>query len=165
MGLRNKDDVQLIRHAMALDCKALGGVIMYRGARFNKESVVCQSAASGEPDSCNSLSFGTSLFAGVLYDGGAVAYHYMRKCESAYAIFVPFDKIRTSILDIPIQHSIIPLYAYGETVHARSKYHADASVSKSLQYLRTNLTLSEIDKQFIQHLRHAILIKVEHKVR
>lgn len=126
MGIRHETDAQIIRNALALDCSKIAqhAFFLYRGANFQKDSSTCWT----DHDTPYSLSFGTSLFAGCLYDGGATAFHYMRNGQNAYAIPVPFEQLNDSPFFIPTTHTVAQLFGNGEIFHARTKAWKDFDV-------------------------------------
>lgn len=118
----------IILNCVALDCSqlALTHYPLLRGSDFQKDSAVRKEG----PSSCVSLSFGASLFAGVLYDPGACAYKYMRAerdycipVQEASVIFVSFDKLQgESCFYFPSDsYWIKQLYERGEYFHPRTK--------------------------------------------
>ncbi|MBS0655633.1 MAG: hypothetical protein JSR46_07645 [Verrucomicrobia bacterium] len=124
MGIRNDTDAELIRNAIAIDCSkaAQGAFFLYRGANFENDAP-CLNIDLNIP---YSLSYGSSLFAGCLYDGGATAFRYMRNEQNAYAIPVPFDQLHTSPFYIPHTNTIVQIFGEGECFHARTKVWKEA---------------------------------------
>jgi len=119
MGIRNDQDAAIIKNALALECSkiALRAIFLYRGSCFKKDSPYLLN----DPDKAYRTSFGTSLFAGCLYDGGATAWHFMRNEENAYALAIPFEQINTSAFFIPPTNTLSQLSSNGEFFHAGSK--------------------------------------------
>lgn len=164
MGIRDDVDAQIIRNAVQLDCSKIAetSFLLYRGSKLDTDSV----SRGGIP---YSLSYGTSVFAGCLFDGGATAYHYLRNRENdAYAIPVPFDQLNDSPFYIPPTHTIAQLFGKGETFHCRTKgWQGCVSIGGSyngdelLNFLTTNLKLTKQDHvaQFQSYKNKAIRLK------
>jgi hypothetical protein len=119
MGIRNDADAQIIRNAVTLDCSKIAqrAFLIYRGADFQKDSGYCWD----DQNKPYSLSYGSSLFAGCIFDGGATSFRYMRNGQNAYAIPVPFDQAQNSPFFVPTTHTVAQLFGNGEVFHARSK--------------------------------------------
>lgn len=118
MGIGNAQDAHIITAAVALEYskKAHEAFLIYRGAILEKESILSQN------ESPHSLSYGTSLLAGSLFDRFGTAWSYMKQsgCD-AFAISIPFDQLYTSPFHIPVAHTISQFLGKGEIFHARSK--------------------------------------------
>ena len=168
MGIRNETDAQIIRDAIALDCSKIAqhSLFLYRGADFQKDSTSCWN----DKDTPYSLSYGSSLFAGCLYDGGATAFHYMRNGQNAYAIPVPFNQLNDSPFFVPTTHTIAQLFGDGEIFHARTKAWKDFDVKKiggmnmganshARDHLQSNLSKEEISTQFKAYKDKAFQLK------
>lgn len=168
MGIRNQADAQIIRDAIALDCSKIAQdcFFLYRGADFQKDSTSCWS----DKNTPYSLSFGSSLFAGCLYDGGATAFHYMRNGKNGYAIPVPFDQLNKSPFFAPPTHPIAQLFGHGEIFHARTKAWKDFDVnaiqgmntggnSHVRNHLKSNLSKEELASQFQTYKNNAFQLK------
>ena len=169
MGICNQTDAQIIRDAVALDCCKIAqkSFFLYRGADFRKESISCWS----DNDKPYSLSYGSSLFAGCLYDGGATAFHYMRNDQNAYAVPVPFDQLNDSPFYIPPTNIVAQLFGDGEIFHSRTKAWKDYDLQKiegmnvmgtnehQRDHLMSNLTKDELTNQFQRYKNEAIQVK------
>jgi len=168
MGIRNETDAQIIRDAIALECSKLAQhtLFLYRGADFQKDSTSCWS----DKDVPYSISFGSSLFARCLYDGGATAFHYMRNEQNAYAIPVAFDQLNDSPFFIPTTHTVAQLFGDGEIFHARTKVWKDFDVKKIggmntrvnghvRDHLNSNLSKEELNSQFKAYKNKAFQLK------
>ncbi|MGB7129014.1 MAG: hypothetical protein WBD50_08020 [Candidatus Rhabdochlamydia sp.] len=118
MGIRNDADAQIIREAIRLECSdtAKYFLFLYRGGNFQKDFI-----SHYDKKIPYSRSYGTSLFAGCVYDVGATAFHYMRNQPNGYAIPVPFDQLNTSVFYIPPLHTVAQLFGKGDFFHARTK--------------------------------------------
>lgn len=169
MCIRNETDAQIIRDSIALDCSKIAqhSLFLYRGADFKKDSTSCWS----DKDKPYSLSYGTSLFAGCVYDGGATAFHYMRNGQNAYAIPVPFDQLNDSPFYVPTTHTVAQLFGNGEIFHARTKAWKDSDVNKIgglsalgtngnvREHIKSNLNQDELISQFKKYKNEAIQLK------
>lgn len=168
MGIRNETDAQIIRDAIALDCSKIAqhSLFLYRGADFQKDSPSCWS----DKDQPYSLSYGSSLFAGCLYDGGATAFHYMRNQQNAYAVPIAFDQLNESPFFVPTTHTVAQLCGDGEIFHARTKAWKDFDVKKiggmnmganghMRDHLTSNLSQTELNSQFKAYKNKALQLK------
>lgn len=128
MGIRNETDAQIIRDAIAFECSkiAVHSLFLYRGSDFQKDSA----SSLPEQDKPYSLSYGSSLFAGCLYDGGATAFHYMRNEKNAYAVPLAFHQLDDSPFFVPTTHPVAQLSGDGEIFHARTKAWKDFDLLK-----------------------------------
>lgn len=171
MGIRNETDAQIIRNAITLDCSKIAqhSLFLYRGADFEKDSTSCWR----DNDTPYSLSYGSSLFAGCLYDGAATAFHYMRKGKNAYAISVPFNQLNDSPFFVPTTHTVTQLFSDGEIFHARTKVWKDFDM-KNIRglwgsnvrirnhirnHLQSNLNQEELNTQFKTYKSKAFQLK------
>lgn len=128
LGVRNARDEEILQKALQLECsaEAVNQLILYRGAEFDKDEVT-RKKSSYSPDSpilANTLSYGTSLYGGALYDGGATAVRYMRDgWEDAQAMIVPLKEHLAGHTPFHafLVHPLISLCSHGEVFHARTK--------------------------------------------
>ena len=168
MGIRNDTDAQIIKAAISLDCSEIArhSFILYRGAIFERD-LPYYGIHEVTP---YSLSYGTSLFAGCVYDGGATAFHYMRKNLDAYVILISFAQSRGSPLYIPPNNTITQLFGEGEIFHGRTKAWKDFDVKKirglapgpgsnHRDHLTSNLTKDELIAKFQHYKNQAIQLK------
>ncbi len=120
VGIRkNETDGKIVRGAVTLECSrtAATSLFLYRGGNYNEDHPV--DSSTGMP---HSLSYGSSLFAGSVYDAGASAFHHMRKWENkAYALAIPFDEVQNSPFYVPPTNTVAQLFGEGELFHGRSK--------------------------------------------
>lgn len=168
LGIRNEKDAQIIRDAVALDCSRIAqrSFFLYRGAELQKDSVSCW-------DNENvpySLSYGSSLFAGFLYDVGATAFYFMRNGENGYAVPVPFDQVNSSVFFAPTTHFVAQLFGDGEIFHGRTKAWKGFDVMKiagvnsgknshKRDHLSSDLSKEELHAQFKAYKSKAIQLK------
>lgn len=120
MCIVNDDNAQIVRNAVALECSevARNSLLLYRGSSFSND-IPYQLDTPQEP---YSLSFGASLFAGMIYDGAATAFHYMRKENAdAYALAIPVKELVDAPFMFPKGHAIMQLHSRGEHFHGRTK--------------------------------------------
>ena len=168
MGIRDEKDAQIIRDAIAIDCSKVAqrAFILYRGADFQNDSANCWSSN----DKPYSLSFGSSLFAGSIYDGGATAFHYMRNGQNAYAIPIPFDQLNSSPFFIPPTNTVAQLFGDGEIFHGRTKVWKDYDLNqiggmnigvngRKRDHLKSELSKDELINQFQNYKNQAIQLK------
>lgn len=168
MGIRNGTDAQIIRDAIALDCSKIAqhSLFLYRGADFPKDSTSCWR----DENKPYSLSYGSSLFAGCIYDGGATAFHYMRNEQNAYAVPVAFNQLNESPFFVPTTHTVAQLFGDGEIFHARTKAWKDFDVKKiggmnmgakghMRDHLTSNLSQTELNSQFKAYKNKALQMK------
>jgi hypothetical protein len=163
MGIRNDEDAALVERAIELECHAIAkeSFILYRGAEFEKD-LPCRAK---DPSQAHSLSFGTGLFAGCMFDPGATAFHFMREKADAYAIPIPFEKARSGPFYIPPDNTFAQLFGEGETFHARTKvWHQykgfiQGFQSKRIDLIETNFTKEELISQFLALKQNAIFLK------
>lgn len=132
IGIANDRMVQMIRNAITIECseRAKENLILYRGSIAKNDSPV-----SGSGNSPYSLSYGTSLFAGIMYDSGASAFAFMREKDAsngntmysdkndndAFAILIPKSSYKISPFAIPTTHPLCQLQGAKEYFHARTK--------------------------------------------
>lgn len=167
MGIRDDADAEILRKAMALECskEAQHSFILYRGSDFKDDSV-----KTIDDNIAYSLSYGTSLFAGCVYDGGATAFHFMRKKPNAYATLVPYNQLNRSPFYIPPTNTICQLFGFGESFHGRTKAWKFFLVKKIAgintgggknprKLLGSNLSKTELIKQFEAYKAKAIQLK------
>lgn len=168
MGIRNESDAQIIRNAIALECSKIAhtSLFLYRGADFQKDSTSHWS----NKDNPYSLSYGSSLFAGCVYDGSATAFHYMRNGKNAYAVPVAFDQLNESPFFAPTTHTVAQLFGDGEIFHARTKAWKDCDLNKirgvrgcanpnARDHLTSNLSQTELNSQFATYKNKAFQLK------
>ncbi len=165
-GIRNDKDAQIIRNAIAMECSKIAqrAFLLYRGGNFQKDAAI-------QRDKSYSLSYGHSLFAGCLFDGGAIAFRYMRNQENAYVISVPYDQLNNSPFYLPSTNAITQLFGKGEIFHARTKAWKDFDpknlggisyyVAGDISLLKSELPKEEFIAQFQSYKDQAIQLKKE----
>jgi hypothetical protein len=168
MGIRHEMDAQIIRNAIALDCSRIAqrSFFLYRGAELTKDSI----SWWGNKDVAYSLSYGSSLFAGCVYDPGATAFYFMRNGQNGYAVPVPFDQLNDSLFFAPTTHFVAQLFGDGEIFHGRTKVWKGFDVmamggvncgenSHKRDHLQSNLSKEELTAQFEAYKSKAIQLK------
>jgi hypothetical protein len=165
MSIRDDKDAQILRNAMALECSKVAqkSFLLYRGADFQSDSPISRNNAN-EPFS---LSYGTGPLAGVLYDGGATAWHFMRNEQNAYVIPLPFEKLNDSPFYIPPSNAVSQLFGKGEIFHGRTKVQKGyenptvqgVQFDRRTGHLKSNLTKEELVAQFQECKKAAIQLK------
>ncbi len=171
MGLRDENDAQIIRDTVALECSSIAqnSFLLYRGADITKDSVINKSATLKGEKLPFSLSYGSSLFAGVVYDAGATAFYYIRKLQKGYVIPLPFEKAMTSAVHVPAVDTLAQLFGDGEVFHARTKAPKNVSLmflggichgDHRRDHLRSDFaTLDALVNEFDKIKSQAIIIK------
>lgn len=137
LGIRGEEDASILRKAVELECSTIAhhSLLLYRGSDLNKDSI----------QSAHSLSYGTSVFAGCVYDFTATAYFFMRNGENAnfgiceistpHAIPIPFDQHGSSPFYVPRSHTVSQLFGFGETFHPRTMV-AKGTSKKNIKGIR-----------------------------
>lgn len=185
MALRDEEDVTIVKRALLLDCskKALSSFFIYRGASLEddacqKEEIIDLKKRTEKKIVPYSLSYGSSIFAGAIYDGGATAFHYMRqKNNCAYAISIPFAELKNSIFHIKSQHAVAQLFGYGETFHVRTKLWKNTPLGGRIrgidgpmneeekQSLLSEKDQDEVVAEFRNYKKNAIILKQESRIQ
>jgi hypothetical protein len=168
MCIRNKADAKIIQDAVTLECSkaAQHALFLFRGANFNKDSVISWT----DRQISYSLSYGSSLFAGCLFDGGATAFYYMRKEKNAYALPVSFEQVTSSPFYVPRTNTAVQLFGDGETFHARTKAWKDYDLQHieginfgdnfmERDHLKSELSQAELISQFEHYKKNAVQLK------
>lgn len=122
LGIKTEKMKEVVLNAIALECSsaARGKFILYRGSIVVNDRPLEYSER--DLSSIHSLSYGTGLFAGCMYDPGATAFYYIRKEENdASAILIPQEEAATSPFAIPATHPLCQIFGRGEQFHARSR--------------------------------------------
>lgn len=167
MGLRDEKDSMPIRIAIALECSQLAhtSLFFYRGADYEKDVPYLRT----NPKTPFSLSFGASLFSGVMFDQKATAFAPMRNGSDGFAIPVPIEEIPTSPFYYPISDTMYQIYGIGEIFHGRSKAWKGISLQHGMQgvapgpcitldHLRSDLSEDDFNRAFDQYKKEAILL-------
>lgn len=118
-------------------------------------------------DEAFSLSYGTGLLSGVMFDEGATPWQIMRNTGLGYFITIPIESVLSSGIYFPRSNAICQFYGRGETFHARSMVPKSLGNAQkinglgmsiiSTDHLITDLCLEEIDRNFRQ-LKKELLI-------
>lgn len=167
LAVASDSESQIIRNSLILDCSemALKTLFIYRGSEFEKDSPY----SAEDENRPYSLSYGSSLFAGCVYDQGATAFCYMRWTENAFVIPIPFDEIQDSPFFVP-HPGWQQNYGDGEIFHARSKAWKGSDLTKIdgitwghnhdvRDHLQSNLTKDQLVTQFYRYKKQAIHLK------
>lgn len=154
LGIQSERDETILQKAIQLECsaEAVNQLILYRGSEFVEDTLTKKQQGRFSSQltlHANSLSYGTSLYGGALYDGGATAINYMRQSSlDAQAYLVPLkEQLECQTpFHIPLVHPIISLGSKGEVFHARSKLWKMDDNEKVLGFLGTaRFNFSEVD--------------------
>ena len=152
----------IIRKAIQLECSrvACHSVLIYRGSNFHKDSIVSDNG------SVYSLSYGTGLFAGCLFDGGATVLYYTRN-QDVYALAVPFEE--SGVFYVPRDHCIAQMCGQGETFHARTKAWKDfpldkvhgmwGTIGRDRQHLKSEMNKDSMVEAFQAHKKAAVFLQ------
>lgn len=165
LAITNDANAQIVRNALTLECSemALKKLFIYRGADLEKD------LPFSIADNPYSLSYGSSLFAGCVYDPGATAFNYMRYKENAYAIPIPFEQLEESPFFVPTP-GVGQNYGNGEAFHARTKSWKDADLENiqgmcgvagghEREHLKSNLSRTQLIAQFNRFKQQSIQLK------
>jgi hypothetical protein len=108
----------VVENALELECSemALKNTFLFRGANIAHDSPFNLKQQKEQ-----SLSYGTSIFAGIFKDEGATSMRYMHDEEAAFALHIPFDKIAGAPFHVKLEHPLEQLWGKGEWFHSRSK--------------------------------------------
>jgi hypothetical protein len=169
MGIRDETDAQIIKKAIELECSKVAqhSLFIFRGTNIHQDSVTCRH----EIDRPYSISYGSSLFAGCIFDGGGTAFYYMRNKRDAYAIPIPFDQLNHSPFFVPTTHTVVQLLCEGEIFHARTKAWKGFDVNRlggiervginarKRDHLQSELSKEEFVKQFQAYKNSAVQLK------
>jgi hypothetical protein len=130
MGIACESEAEIVRNAIRLECSvADDDVIFYRGSRFDLDNVNIITIEGKEIP--YSLSFGSGLFTGCVFDPGATPFSFMKVAENnAYAIVVQKSKLSTSPFFNPPTGIIPQMYGMGESFHPRTKGWKDCPVNE-----------------------------------
>lgn len=182
LGLRNEEDAQIVRKAVALECSptARHSLFIYRGTGYQRLDNPVDTDECSNKERAFSLSFGSSLFAGCMFDSGATAFSFMSRRDAAYAIPVPFAQVKDSPFSIPATHTVAQLFGAGEHFHARSKAWKDFDVQKirgintaywnreaaekGRDLLKSHLTKEELLEQFQAYENASFVFKCDGQI-
>ena len=120
MKISSATDAAIIKNAVTLECHPIAekSFLLYRGTDFPTDLPY-------SPQNINepySFSFGSGLFAGALYRGGATGYVYMRDSKDAYVMAVPAQDLPHAPFVIPRKHAICHLSShFGTIFHPRTQ--------------------------------------------
>ena len=157
LAIWKESDKDFIRQAIQMEC-----------SKVATNSVLLSRASPRDSDSkAMSLSFGTSLFAGIMNDNTATVWYLVRNQKTTfYMIPVPIDQIESSCFYVPRANTICQLFSQGETFHARTKVPEGQNNihgvqagpgSTELDHLYIKMNLSEITAQFEKFKKSALL--------
>ncbi len=120
MAITDKN-AHIIKDAVTLECSPLAenNHLIYRGSNFVWDSIYDRSS----PDSPYSFSYGTSLFAGAIFDGAGTSFYWGNQLQDFYALAIPPRVLGSSASPfvIPSSTAVTQVSASGEVFHARGK--------------------------------------------
>jgi hypothetical protein len=146
---------------------ATSSILLCRASKYETDSV----RHLQKTDEGISLSFGTSLFAGAMYDVGAMVWNLLRD-RSAYVIPVPIEQFSLSGIYFPPSNTICQLFGKGEVFHARTmvpvgqkRVHGIDPLGMlgnlcNIDHLYTTMSLSEIEAGFDKLKKDAVNIRI-----
>lgn len=167
-GIFTERHQTIVRNAIQLECSAVNCMILYRGAKLLSDALTqCSTKVQ-------SLSFGTGLFAGAIYDGGASPFHFMRQSNlDAQAFLIPQKKIQSNKIPFHIfnVHPLIQLMSVGEIFHGRTKVWkinpeervsgflgGDMSYFRIEECCKTDKNQEEMEKKYQKYKSKALLL-------
>lgn len=164
--INNEKEANILRKIVQLECseQAKEAFFLYRGARFDLDS-----PTTSLTDTYQTLSYGTGLFSGGIFDVGATPFFYMKKTyNDAFITIIPYDKYISSPFLIESTNPICQLHSFGETFHARSKL-PDLKTKQvkvigilktdNLDYLDSHLSIGELTSNFRLFHNRSFIIK------
>jgi len=168
------ESAQIIHDAVALNCSkaATNHFFLYRGSLFQQDDYYARDWKWMRI--IHNLSYGSSLFAGSIYDDGAAPFFFATKpALDIYVISVPYDQLQVAPFYIPPTNSIAQLSGYGELFHGRSKFWKGAKTKGVTGIAKTELPAThyselsqeEVLSQFKHYKANAIHLKHARCVR
>ena len=172
-GIRDDKDAKIIKKALDLDCSKIAQtcLFLYRGSDYERDKIFSER----NPEMPYSISYGTSLFAGSVYDPGATVFHYARTAENTHVIPIPLVSLNSPKMPfhIPATNAICQLTGDGEYFHGRSKVWKDCDVNIILgiwgladmikpsnrNCLKSGLSKKALVKKFNVYKKKAIVLK------
>lgn len=168
--LKNPRELNIIRSMIALECseRSIHANVICRGAQDFLYDMTLSRNEKGEIEVLkDSTSFGTSLFAGLVYDTNAMTFEHMRLQKDSYAIVVSKSDAQSPFY-IPRDHAISQFFGKGEAFHARSKAAkgdenrtgtgAGGGLNEGLarQQMKSEFSREEIFERFDDYKRSAV---------
>jgi hypothetical protein len=172
-GIRDDKDAKIVKKVLDLDCSKIAQtcLFLYRGSDYEKDKIFSEKN-SNIP---YSISYGTSLFAGSVYDPGASVFCYARTEENTHAIPIPLASLKSPKMPfhVPATNAICQLTGHGEHFHGRSKVWRDCDMKIILgiwgladiisqsnrNYLKSDLSKEDLIKKFDVYKKKAIILK------
>jgi hypothetical protein len=162
---------RVVENALELECSemALKNTFLFRGANIAHDSPFNLKAQKEQ-----SLSYGTSLFAGIFKDEGATSMRYMHDDKDAFALHISFPQIASAPFHVKLEHPLEQLWGKGEWFHSRSKVSSakqmtdcihgvsgdDAYCSYKKTKIISTLSLNELFKE-VKHYYRNNLVKLK----
>ena len=142
-------EVSVVAQALLLECspKVVGASLLYRGGEKSEAERIKRHLKE-----TTSLSYGTSLFAGCVYDGTASVFHYTSSKERNAFALVLDSKEKEDLFYVPNEHPLQQLLSGGEFFHGRSLlcvpfeegvHVAGIWLEESKEFLHTGIPLEE----------------------
>lgn len=176
----------MIRNAAALECTELAqtSLLLYRSSHIKNDNTFKFNNKNEETSDIQdytlvSLSYGTGLFAGSIYDMGAAPYGV--KCKmfdypDTYVIPVPAHEHASGTFFIPDVNAVSQFFAYGENFHVRTQIGDAVPINDKISgicktknfgfkgdapygdHLISYLTNKEINQRFNEYKSNAIML-------
>ena len=165
LAILKESDMDFIRKVIQMECSkvATNSILLCRASLRESDSPIYEN----KPCETMSLSFGTSLFAGVIHDITATVWHLARNQKTTfYMIHIPIEQIDSSCIYFPHANTICQLFSQGESFHSRTKvpegqkkiYGVQAGPgSTDIDHLYIKMNLSEITEQFAKFKNSTLL--------
>ncbi|NGX62218.1 MAG: hypothetical protein K940chlam9_01712 [Chlamydiae bacterium] len=156
LGIKTEAQKTIVSNTLALECSELAQnhLFLFRGIVFENDF----------PDHHNkpySLSYGSSLYAGFLYDGGATSFHYMRQKDlDAFVTSLPISEVKQSPFYYPVSTTVCQFYGKGEIFHGRSRSWKNGGKPGGLrgtgnkwQHLKSDISQEQFLQDFEKYYR------------
>ncbi len=165
LRIKSQEDAQIIQNAVAIECHSIAekAFLLYRGT----DSLNDLPYSSQNPNQPYSFSFGSGLFAGTLYSGGATAFYYIKGSKEGLVMAVPAQEMPYAPFVIPNKHTLCHLSTENGTVfHPRTKIWQTAeSIWGGLNQTEARPFFSHLDRETVSDQvldffnRNVILLK------
>lgn len=164
LAIWQESDKDFIRQVIQAECSEVAktSIFLCRASLRDMDSPIYVSRYSDTV----SLSFGTSLFAGIMHDLTATVWYLRLQKKNFYMIRVPVEELNSSCFYFPKANTICQLFSQGETFHARTlipegqnKMHGvmGGPGSSDICHLYTKMSPSEIKNLFNKFIDSVIL--------
>ena len=156
MRVFSEDHISLIDSALEVDSseEMQTHLPLWRGGIMREPSDYdLANKASELFKETHSLSFGSSLFAGALYDHTATAYRYMKDIHrDAYYFRIPVLKGMGDAFIYPMESGLCQLYRRGELFHPRTKVPSGENIGECTGIANSHL----LDRRKLAELQSSL---------